>query len=694
MASIEPNKSRAGAPAARRRPQFPYPGLRAFEGNEARIFFGRDRHIDEILERLANSHFVPVIGPSGCGKSSLIRAGVNPALRAGRFYDAGSRWRIATMRPENSPIWNLATVLCGLTTGDEEPDDYEEISRISNLLLADPDGIEEFRQESPLGDDENILLVVDQFEELFNIESDAERAATEVFISIILNIFEEKFKRIHCIITMRTDNLGDCARYPGLADAINQTLYLTPNLTEEELREAVQLPAIRFGGEFEDGLIDRILQDMSHEVDQLPLMQHIMQRIWTSFDTTGDGAKIFTHDLYESYGCVANTVNHHAAELVEALEPRQREFVPVLFRQLTERRLGGAFQDVRRPSLFKDIAAVVAPSSAMDKNRLHSLVDHFRAPDALFLRPQVSERAVINDESRIDIVHECLIRKWDDLREWVEQESKSVRELRDLDNHAQRFHAPRAGSGTAASDDPRRRFSFAPGGRNLDKETTEELLRWRRREEPNAAWAGRYGISQSRFDQAMAFLDSSRSRHRRRKLVASASIATVLVGAFYFSQWFVEQQRVQQNRQVMAVSSLVAQTSRQISPDMTDGNLKLWFKQWNSDAISDFGAEDPKWKSWLAAQKSVQEGLLNLMLVPGKGRDTDLVFSGAELFDPKAQNKILGIDVHPDGKSWALLRRNGVQLIDETGKQIEGGKWDFFRWYRSAGESQRTSGRR
>ncbi len=682
MDTAEQEKTGPAVVAARRRPQFPYPGLRAFEDNEARIFFGRDRHIDEILERLATSHFVPVIGPSGCGKSSLIRAGVNPALRAGRYYDAGSRWRIATMRPENSPIWNLASILCGLTRQEDEPEDYEAISRVSTMLLADPDGIEEFRQESSLGDDENVLLVVDQFEELFNIESDAERDATEVFISIILNIFEEKFDRIHCIITMRTDNLGDCARYPGLADAINQTLYLTPNLTEEEMREAVELPAIRFGGTFEDGLIDRILEDMTHEVDQLPLMQHVMQRIWTTFDGAGDAPRVFTHALYEAFGCIADTVNLHAAELLETLRPEQSVFVPILFRQLTERRLGGAFQDVRRPTLFKDIALVADLSADAGQEALRSVVDHFRAPNALFLRPQMTERAVIDDDTSIDIVHECLIRKWDKLKEWVEQESKSVQDLRDLDSQSKRFRARRSDAAAtpddavAESTDESQshwlRRMFSGGRRYLDKEAADELLRWRRREKPNAAWAGRYGIAQSRFDQAMAFLDSSHKRHQRRKFATSGVVAVTVVGLFYYILSSVQERAALERSQVSLISSDLTHSARLLSPDMTKGNLELWSSQWTGSDVKAFEKDYPRLKLWLDAQKSIQEGNLNLMLVPDKGSST------GPIFRPEiASGEILGLDAHPDGKIWAVLSRRRVRLVSETGAPIRDREWTF-----------------
>ena len=131
-------------PAARSMPAVPYPGLRPFLDADSAIFFGRRAHWQAILERLARTRFVPVLGPSGSGKSSLIRAGVIPALKAGRFYAAGTSWRVAVMRPENSPIWNLAKALSAMlvdirSPGEDAAPDFSEIQEISSWLHVKPE---------------------------------------------------------------------------------------------------------------------------------------------------------------------------------------------------------------------------------------------------------------------------------------------------------------------------------------------------------------------------------------------------------------------------------------------------------------------------------------------------------------------------------------------------------------------------
>lgn len=683
----------------RKRPETPYPGLRAFEGHEARIFFGRDRHIDEILERLAESHFVPVIGPSGCGKSSLIRAGVVPALRAGRYYDAGSRWNIAVMRPENSPIWNLALVLSGLTRKEDEDVDYDNIRQLVSMLLGDDDGIEQFHKQSGLRDDENILLVVDQFEELFNIENEAQLDAAEALISIILNIHEAKFERIHCIITMRTDNLGDCARFTGLADAINRTLYLTPNLTELELREAVELPAVRFGGVLEEGLLDRLLNDMKQEIDQLPLMQHIMWRIWTTLEGKKRDERILSHELYESFGCIADTVNLHAKELVENLDSEQKKLVSVLFRRLTERRVGGVHQDVRRPTLFKDIALISDLQTEEEKTLLRSVVNHFRAPLALFLRPQEREHARIEDETNIDIVHECLIRKWDDLKDWVEQEWKSARDLRDLDRQAARFEKMADAESESGQGDPRGKQDASVSGEEegwaaflwrvlgrkqayLDRHLTAELSRWLRKEKPNEAWARGYGFSAVRFQRAIEFLEFSKKTHRLHKLAKSTALTigffAIALGSI--SSWYAtKEDRI---NSISRATSKLGLTAQMLSPNMTRSALKIWSEELHSGEgeLEKFATDNPELKPWVSAQRAMQEENLSLMLIPEAAESHAGVFTHERgfrslLFESKP---VLSIENSPDGRNWAVLYEGGLSLIDRSGKKIKNSNWKFL----------------
>lgn len=147
----------------------PYPGLRAFRRDESDVFFGREEHVDDLLEKLDQTRFLAVVGPSGCGKSSLVRAGMIPALETGFMVGAGARWRIAEMRPGSHPMKRLAQALSGapalgheLRGADRDADAF-----LLAELRRGPLGLVEILRDSPLPPEINLLLLVDQFEEIF-----------------------------------------------------------------------------------------------------------------------------------------------------------------------------------------------------------------------------------------------------------------------------------------------------------------------------------------------------------------------------------------------------------------------------------------------------------------------------------------------------------------------------------------------
>src|SRR5215471_18981252 len=142
----------------------PYPGLRPFEASEALLFHGRQAHTEELLGRLGSSRFLAVLGTSGSGKSSMVRAGLLPALHRGFLVGATSRWRIAIMRPGNSPLENLASALAERQILSSHPADVREVIARSSLGLADA------VRRTGLASGESVLVVVDQFEELFRFQ--------------------------------------------------------------------------------------------------------------------------------------------------------------------------------------------------------------------------------------------------------------------------------------------------------------------------------------------------------------------------------------------------------------------------------------------------------------------------------------------------------------------------------------------
>lgn len=397
----------------------PYPGLRPFSSEETPIFFGREEHVDQLLLRLEKTRFLSIIGPSGCGKSSLIRAGLIPALHSGFMSSAGVSWSVSTMRPGANPLKSLASALLQSII----PDSYKDANAeafIYSMLNRGPLGLVEVLQENRFQNKRNLLLLVDQFEELFRISTKTNPDEADEFISLLLYSASQSDIPVYIVITMRTDYLGECASFQGLPEVINMGQYLTPRLTRDQRKCAITGPAAVFGGEIDPKLVNQLLNDMGNDSDQLPLMQHVLRRMWiTASKKSTDDLIHLSFSDYEKAGCLNNALSIHAEEIVSQLNPEQAHMAEVMFRNLCELDCGSDNRYVRRPLSLEKICEI----SGIHKRSIEIVINHFRHYDCSFLTPHTNEP--LTDSSIIDISHESLIRQWPRLKEWVDKEAKS-----------------------------------------------------------------------------------------------------------------------------------------------------------------------------------------------------------------------------------------------------------------------------
>ena len=219
--------------------QQPYPGLRAFETYESFLFFGREIHTEELLRRLSGNRFLAVVGTSGGGKSSLVRAGLLPALYRGYLVGATSQWRIAVMRPGGAPMAH------GSGSGGCRSAGAEDDPARQKILRATSFGLVQAVRNAALRQRESLLLVVDQFEELFRFAGEKRQEAgaeSALFVSLLLQAAGQPEVPIYVVLTMRSDFLGDCAGSPGLPEALNRGQYLIPRLTRDQREQAIERP--------------------------------------------------------------------------------------------------------------------------------------------------------------------------------------------------------------------------------------------------------------------------------------------------------------------------------------------------------------------------------------------------------------------------------------------------------------------
>jgi WD40 repeat protein/energy-coupling factor transporter ATP-binding protein EcfA2 len=459
---------------------FPYPGLRPFHRDEVDIFFGRDEQIDQLLARLDKKRFLAVVGPSGCGKSSLVQTGLLNALETGFLASAGVRWRMATLRPGNHPLRNLARALLEKEAlGPERGGDENSEAFLLATLRRGPLGLVEIRREVALPQNTNLLVLVDQFEEIFRYRQQYDINEADAFVALLLASAAQPEVRLYVLITMRSDFLGDCTLFAGLPEVLNDSQFLTPRLTREQLQEAIIGPARVFDGEAEPALVNRLLNDMGTDPDQLPLMQHALMRLWNR--ASQQSSVLLTLRDYEAIGGLKEALSRHADEAYEPLDAAQKVIAETLFRSLCER--SAARRDTRRPVRLEDVAEV----AGVKWEQVAAVVEVFRHPDRSFLMPPIG--TPLKPDTIIDISHESLIRQWQRLSDWVEAEAASADTYRRLVETARLWKDDKA----------------APWG----TPDLENALVWREKQQPNPAWAQRYGGD---FELAKEFLDASEAK--------------------------------------------------------------------------------------------------------------------------------------------------------------------------------------
>jgi lipoprotein NlpI/rhodanese-related sulfurtransferase len=490
-------------------PDEPYPGLRSFRRDETHIFFGREDTINEMVNRLAAHRFLAVTGTSGSGKSSLVRTGLLDALSRGLLAEAGSDWRVADFRPGGRPFEELTGTLIDAVGGARSA--HERVL-IEARLARGPSSLADWLDEIGFPADSNLLLLVDQFEELFRYREGTAADAADAFVALLLAAARQRARRIYVVMTMRSDFLGECAQFPGLAETINDGQFLTPRLTRAQCEQAIEGPATVFGGRVEKALVNRLLNDMGSNPDQLPLMQHVLMLMWRNASARSPDAPVLTLAEYEALGGISSdprdrdddqtpanrqsdgALSNHADEILARLTPEQQRLAQVLFRALTHSE-GGTGRDVRRPIRLADAAAIAEVPPA----DLVPVIEAFRAPGRHFLTPAPPHP--LAPDTIIDISHESLIRQWASLRRWVREEFGSAERYRNLEGNARIWEKGEAGL--------------------LSMPYLGVTLAWREREHPNPAWAARYGHA---FALAMKYLDASSRRHRRRRFWRQALV--------------------------------------------------------------------------------------------------------------------------------------------------------------------------
>jgi WD40 repeat protein len=496
----------------------PYRGLETFESTDAEWFFGRQRLVDQLLQRLSTMSFMAVFGPSGSGKSSILRAGLLPAL--GRDAILGSKdWPVLLFTPGGHPMRTLAAGLANLTGGSARSLHHE--------LMSDPDSIRLVLRQMSLTRAMAIpaVLVVDQFEEVFTLCGDAEERAC--FIDCLLAAVDHTAEDVgdhgsagcRVVLGIRADFYSRCAQYPALVAALYDRQLLVGAMSDDELREVITGPATRAGLKIERALVEVIVGDARGEPGALPLVSHALLETWRR-----RRADVLSLAAYRGAGGIRGAIAQTAEQVFDGFDPRQQRIARQMFLRLTA--LGEDTEDTRRRVQMAELLG--GPDSAM--------------ASAVLERLSVSRLLTVNHDE-VQVAHEAIIRHWPRLRGWLTDD----RELLHAHRHL-----------TEAAVD-------------WDQQGRDDGLLYRGVR--LAAWDNRDVTPLNALERE--FLSTSRSRHahesrasrRRLRLAATGLVSALTAVSLLAATALVQAVRATDERDLAVTRQLMASARSQLTTD-------------------------------------------------------------------------------------------------------------------------------
>ena len=382
----------------------PYRGLYAFREEDAHLFFGRETFSERLLAIVPQQPLAAVIGPSGSGKSSVVFAGLLPKLRQ------EGNWLITHCRPGQEPIYNLAKALTKVANPDESQIERLNKARELTQALTDPDAplplVDYLNDILTTNKNKRLLLVLDQFEEMYT--SHPEQASRHQFLDILLQAlpnnevesqtsFSPYPNRFHIVLTLRADFLNQALDYRPLADSLQDSDLKLGPMNQSELESVIAQPATTVGMSFEQGLVARILNDVTGQPGNLPLLQFALTLLC---DRHARG--LLTHAAYEAIGQVEGALASHADSIYARLTEAEKAQAQHVFVQLVQP--GAGTEDTRRQATRTELGEQAWP-----------VVQQLTGENARLLVTTGDEKG----SQVVEVVHEALIQRWGQLREWM-----------------------------------------------------------------------------------------------------------------------------------------------------------------------------------------------------------------------------------------------------------------------------------
>jgi WD40 repeat protein/class 3 adenylate cyclase len=353
----------------------PYKGLAAFDVDDAAYFFGRERLVGELAARTVGVGLLGVVGPSGSGKSSAVLAGLVPSLTAG-LLPGSERWQHVVMRPGEHPIQELRSALGSAGFGTNGDDDL-----VAAMGQVEAGG--------------RLVLLVDQFEELFTTTVDADER--DAFVEALVRATTEDHERVIAVLTIRADFYGHCAEHRELARLLAANHVLVGTMSADELQRAVELPARRVGLRVESVLSHALVDEAADEPGGLPLLSTTLVELWRKRESGW-----LRMETYEKSGGLRGAVARLAERSYQQLTDAEQQTAKTVLLRLVGSGEGQAAVRRRVPIAEFDPDSNTAAAAVLDR--------------------LTRDRLLTRSDGLVEIAHEALIREWPRLRDWLEED--------------------------------------------------------------------------------------------------------------------------------------------------------------------------------------------------------------------------------------------------------------------------------
>ncbi|MEH1930598.1 nSTAND1 domain-containing NTPase [Nostoc sp.] len=401
----------------------PYRGLEAFDKQHAKFFFGRQKVVNDIQQKLDLAKFVPIIGASGSGKSSVVRAGLIPQLD-------DSEWQVLEpIKPGFEPLIKLRGAFQQFFPGATKE------KQLKDLIDNEQNNLSAILENLP--STVKLLLVVDQFEEVFT--GGASQQEKQRFIDLLTQVVEITDSRLAVVITMRADFLEPCLQYPSLTQLIQTQAVYMPSLTGVDLKDTIAEPAKLQGHSVEEGLILKIFEDVKQEPGFLPLLEFALTKLWEKRDRNQHQ---LTLEEYEKLGGLTGALNLHAEKVylyrdfeeelpTQKRTQQEKEWIGRIFLRLV--RTGEGEKDTRQ----RQPKATLLNIAGDDANQQQELSELLDGEAGLVKGRLLVTGKDEQGEAWIDLAHEALIEGWQQFA-WWRQQDRDLRRLSDRLEDARR----------------------------------------------------------------------------------------------------------------------------------------------------------------------------------------------------------------------------------------------------------------